>query len=518
MPLIGAACEAGNAQFRVTLLDAPPLSVFTLNTGFATLTLLNALDTPATLEDAGALIAQRINAAPELAGVFNASVFTSVPTVQVVVTYPLGAGTNSLIAGSEDCGSAFDQNSGQSVEFASATGMTFACPYPTTNSAAQANARFICCPVPCAPEGMESYGEIRVFVACIGEGASELAVSPVGICPEPTYPVLACGEFTPLGGSAATDAIDAIIAGLSATYPTWYITREGLDVIVLRIPISSESECEAAYEACYSGEIVAYVIQQPACCEPVVPCAPGLQELPLEGYSAVFANGVGGETKNVIVTFFAECCAPVDATAVLTNEAPGISLSGTPLVLSLGGNRYSVRQDIYYDGTPVSADPGEQVDAGTVAFNVTCGGASDTAFQYATVIADPEVPSPTCGTPLTTVWMSPNSYEFTELNAQNRGFGILLTVDPLCCSQPAVTYSLTYEAGYNSVFTVLGVNNGQLAPNQWQVLVIVGYNGADVGPAVPSSPGALVATLTVSYACGDSTITRNIELRVKSAV
>ena len=200
MPLVGAACETGSATFAVTLLDVQPNAEFNLNTGYATLNLLLATDTPASLYDAGVLIASRLNAAPELAGVFNASVFESGPTVQVVVTYPLGSGTNALIAGSEDCGSAFDENTGQSVEWTSPVGVTFAAPYPAVNSTAQSNARFICCPVPCAPEGMESYGEIRLFVECIGEGGSELFIAPVGGCPPPSLPVLGCGDFVGLSG------------------------------------------------------------------------------------------------------------------------------------------------------------------------------------------------------------------------------------------------------------------------------------------------------------------------------
>jgi hypothetical protein len=498
-------------------LDAPPGSVFTLNTGYATITLINALDTPATLVDAGVLVAQRINEAPELMGVFNASVDVSGPTVQVVVTYPLGAGTNALIMGSEGCESVWSELTPQAVEFASATGMPFACPYPMPLNTAESQARFICCPIPCAQEGMETYGEIRVWIECIGENASELVISPVGTCPPPTYPVLDCGDFTPLAGGALTAAVDALISGFAVANPTWVIAREGLDVLVFRIPIANEAECEAAFEACYSGEIVAHVVQQPACCEPVEPCAPGLQELPAEGSFPAFTNGVI-ETKDAAVVFYADCCAPVAATATLTNEAAGVTLAVTPVdVIPLGGNKYVIVQTVEYDGTPVAGDPGEQVDGGTITFTVTCGGASDTAFQYAVIIADPEVPTPTCGTPLSTVWASPSSYEFIELNTQNRGFGILLAVDSLCCAEPSVSHSITYEVGYNSVFAVIGVSTTEPTPGQWQILVIVQYSGADVGPAVPPSPGALVATLQVVYTCGDSTITRDIQLRVKSA-
>lgn len=491
--------------------------MFTLNTGYATITLINALDTPATLVDAGVLVAQRINEAPELMGVFNASVDVSGPTVQVVITYPLGAGTNALIMGSEGCESVWSELTPQAVEFASSSGMAYATPYPMPNNTAASQARFICCPIPCAQEGMESYGEIRVWIECIGENANELVISPVGTCPPPTYPVLDCGDFTPLAGGALTAAVDALISGFAVANPTWVIAREGLDVLVFRIPIANEAECEAAFEACYSGEIVAHVIQQPACCEPVEPCAPGLQELPAEGSFPAFTNGVI-ETKDAAVVFYADCCAPVAATATLTNEAAGVTLAVTPVdVIPLGGNKYVIVQTVEYDGTPVAGDPGEQVDGGTITFTVTCGGASDTAFQYAVIIADPEVPTPTCGTPLSTVWASPSSYEFIELNTQNRGFGILLAVDSLCCAEPSVSHSITYEVGYNSVFAVIGVSTTEPTPGQWQILVIVQYSGADVGPAVPPSPGALVATLQVVYTCGDSTITRDIQLRVKSA-
>jgi len=517
VPLVGAACETGSATFAVTLLDVQPNAEFNLNTGYATLNLLLATDTPASLYDAGVLIASRLNAAPALAGLFTAAVFESGPTVQVVVTYPLGSGTNALIAGSEDCGSAFDENTGQSVEWTSPVGVTFAAPYPAVNSTAESNSRFLCCPVPCAPEGMESYGEIRLFVECIGEGGSELFIAPVGGCPPPSLPVLGCGDFVGLSGPSKTGAVDALIVGLQSVLPTAIITREGLDVIVLRIPIADESECTASYEACYSGEIVAYVVQQPACCEPVEPCAPGLDELPAEGSFPAFTNGVI-ETKDAAVVFYADCCAPVAATATLTNEAAGVTLAVTPVdVIPLGGNKYVIVQTVEYDGTPVAGDPGEQVDGGTITFTVTCGGASDTAFQYAVIIADPEDPTPTCGTPLSPVWTSPNSFEFTELNTQNRGFGILLAVDSLCCAEPSVSHSITYEVGYNSVFAVIGVSTTEPTPGQWQILVIVQYSGADVGPAVPPSPGALVATLQVVYTCGDSTITRDIQLRVKSA-
>lgn len=513
MPLVGAACELGSAAFSVTLLDVQPNAEFNLNTGYGTLNLLLATDTPASLYDAGVLIASRLNAAPELAGQFVASVFVSGPTVQVVVTYTL-AGANALIQGAETCGAAFDDTTGESVEWSSPFGVTFAVPYPKPNSTAASNSRFLCCPVPCAPDGMESYGEIRVFVECLGEGENQLFIAPVGLCPPPSGPVLTCGDFTPLSGAGLAAGVDAIVAGLQVSFPTWVITREGLDVIVLRIPISDESECTASYEACHSGEIVAHVIQQPACCQPVEPCAPGLVEVPEESQSAVFTNGdVAG--YDCAVVFYADCCAPVDAVASLSDEAAGVTLTGTANVLPLGGNKYAVVQTVDYDGTPASGDPGEQINAGTVTFNISCGGASDSAFAYAVIIGEPEDPTPTC--PLSVIQATTGTVTRQELApAVTHGIGTRIQSCGTGCVTPTVTSTVLYEdIASRLTINPIPVVLTTVAGTEWYIVVNVNFNSAPA-TAVPGPYPKLVGTVEVEIACGDSTITRTVDFYLLS--
>jgi hypothetical protein len=616
-------------------LDAPPGSVFTLNTGYATITLLDALDTPATLVDAGVLVAQRINEAPELMGVFNASVDVSGPTVQIVVTYPLGAGTNALIFGSEGCESVWSELTPQAVEFASATGMPFACPYPAPNDVANHTARFLCCPIPCAQEGVESYAEIRIWIECLSETPGTLSVIPVGdVCPPPpggdnltlvfeigedlppytgatimvegnpecgtvaeqpkvwdpgihatvedyaaawpldytfapyctvvgrvitfdlaAYSVdfpappgspcpvfcfrynwfppaapedtnqppehyapywtilqqpvcsepLGCGDFVPVAPNPAST--DAVIAQLQADYPTAIISREGLDLIVFRIPIEAEADCTAGWQVCASGEIVAHVVQQPACCEPVTPCVPGIDYQPQASTSPVFTEGVG-DIFDAVAVFYADCCAPVDGVVVLTNEADGVSLVGLPVVTPLGGNQYSVSQSVEYDGTPIAGTPGEQIDGGTLTFTVECGGADDTAIQIAAIIAEPEDPIPTC--PIVIQAANSNRIERVEFSPSGL-FSLQARLGmPGCCALPVVSAVVTYE-DIPSRLTVLagGVSNVMVPGSQFFTFQNFQFDSS-VATAVPGPYPKLVATAVIAYTCGDSTITRTV--------
>jgi hypothetical protein len=490
----------------VTLLDVQPNAEFNLNTGYATINLLLATDTPASLYDAGVLVATRLNAAPELAGQFVASVVVSGPTVQVVVTYTL-AGANARILGSEDCGSAFDDSTGQSCEWSSNGLLAFAAPYPTANSVAQSNSRFLCCPVPCAAPGMETYLEFRVWIECISENPYEFFIAQPGDCGVPIYPVLGCGDFVGLSGVAKSAAVDAIIADLQLASPTAVITRDGLDVIVITGPIGFVGNCALDFVACYSGEIVAHVIQQSVCCEPDEPCVPGIDYQPQASSSPVFTEGVG-DIFDAVAVFYADCCSPVDGTVLLTNEADGVSLVGLPVVTPLGGNQYSVSQSVEYDGTPIVGTPGEQMDGGTLTFTVACGGADDTAIQIAAIIAEPEDPAPTC--PITVVQATTATVSRTEfLAAVTHGIGTRITT-PGCCALPNVSGVVTYEdIPGRLTINPIPVIQTLVANTSFYTVLNVQFDSSTVTGVAPPYP-KLVGTVLVTITCGDSTITRTV--------
>jgi hypothetical protein len=221
----------------------------------------------------------------------------------------------------------------------------------------------------------------------------------------------------------------------------------------------------------------------------------------------VFTEGVG-DIFDAVAVFYADCCSPVDGVVVLTNEADGVSLVGLPVVTPLGGNQYSISQSVEYDGTPIAGTPGEQIDGGTLTFTVACGGADDTAIQIAAIIAEPEDPIPTC--PI--VIQAANSNRIERLEFSPSGlFSLQARLGmPGCCALPVVSAVVTYE-DIPSRLTVLagGVSNVMVPGSQFFTFQNFQFDSS-VATAVPGPYPKLVATAVITYACGDSTITRPV--------
>jgi hypothetical protein len=491
--VIGGACAEGYGQFRFAFLRASPGESLTFNTGLATWTLLDAGDVFTNITEATEILCNRVNTEPAFAGLLEATYTVSRIFTTVTIRYPLSPETEALLPGATAC-------DGSVVELAFA-GNCMAAPIVPTLIGDQynINCTYECCPIPCARPGLEDYTHmiVRFWYG-----------------PEAPYTLELLGDTEPCegmatiqsGGVSPTEIQLWVDAFILANPTCIYEIRSG-GTVYLWFPIEDAGICGADIFACPTGNVWADVIQWPVCCEPVEPCVPGVDYLPEVSSSPVFTEGVP-DSFNAVAVFFADCCTPVDATVGLSNEADGVSLVGLPVVTPLGGNQYSISQSVEYDGTPIAGTPGEQMDGGTLTFTVACGGADDTAIQIAAIIAEPEDPIPTC--PIVIQAANSNRIERVEFSPSGL-FSLQARLGmPGCCALPVVSAVVTYE-DIPSRLTVLagGVSNVMVPGSQFFTFQNFQFD-TSVATAVPGPYPKLVATAVITYACGDSTITRTV--------
>jgi hypothetical protein len=496
--VIGGACAEGYGQFRFSLLRASPGDGLTFNTGLNTWTLLDAGDVFGTLVEATEILCNRVNTEPAFAGLLEATYTVNGVFTTVTVRYPLGAASEALLPGSNACGL------GNFAELAW-TGVSpgMAAPIvtlPLPGDQYNANCVYECCPIPCAPEGLENYGEFKLRFWYGPEAPYTLQLYAQG---EPCE-----DQASPASGVVSPSEIQNWVDATQLVNPTWIFEIRSGGTVSIWVPIPEiDDVCGAEIYACCTGNVWADIIQLPTCCQPVDPCVPGVDYLPEESSSPVFTEGIG-DVFDAVAVFYADCCSPVDGVVVLTNEAPGVTLVGLPVVTPLGGNQYSVAQSVEYDGTPIAGTPGEQIDGGTLTFTVACGGADDTAIQIAAIIAEPEDPIPTC--PIVIQAANSNRIERVEFSPSGL-FSLQARLGmPGCCALPVVSAVVTYE-DIPSRLTVLagGVSNVMVPGSQFFTFQNFQFD-TSVATAVPGPYPKLVATAVITYACGDSTITRTV--------